>query len=53
MHRISLRVVDDLAGSLFQIAKKRGISVNALITEIAWDFCNGWAVKAERREQWN
>lgn len=49
MHRISLRVVDDLAGSLFQIAKKRGISVNALITEIAWSFCENWLNKQERR----
>ncbi len=42
MHRISLRVVDNLAGLLFQIAQKRGVSVNALITEIAWDFCENW-----------
>lgn len=49
MHRITLRLVDDLAGSLFQIARKRGISVNALITEIAWDFCESWLTKQERR----
>lgn len=42
MHRISIRVVEDLASSLFSIAKSRGISVNALITEIAWDFCDEW-----------
>lgn len=40
--RISIRLVNDLASDLYAIAKKRGLSVNALISEMAWDFVESW-----------
>ncbi len=38
MKRMSIRLVPELAESIQKISKKRGISVNALITEMAWSF---------------
>lgn len=43
--RISLRIVKELAKDLEAIAKKRGLSVNSLISEIAWDFVEIWKNK--------
>lgn len=40
--RLSIRLVNQLSNDLMYIAKKRGLSVNALITEIAWDFVEYW-----------
>lgn len=40
--RISLRLVTDLLEKLRVISKKRGLSVNALISEMAWDFVEEW-----------
>lgn len=43
--RISIRLVDDLSKDLSTIAKKRGLSVNSLISEMAWDFVESWKEK--------
>lgn len=43
--RMSLRIVMDLAQDLEVIAKKRGLSVNSLISEMAWDFVENWKNK--------
>lgn len=40
--RLSIRLVNQLSNDLIDIAKKRGLSVNALITEMAWDFVEYW-----------
>lgn len=40
--RISIRLVKTLADDLKRIAKIRGLSVNSLISEMAWDFVNSW-----------
>lgn len=40
--RISLRLVEELSRKLAEIARKRGLSVNALVSEMAWDFVNEW-----------
>lgn len=45
--RISIRIVDVLAEDLNAIAKKRGLSVNALISEMAWSFVEDWKIKYE------
>ena len=42
MKRMTIRFVDALANQLFDTAKERGISVNALITEMTWQFVNDW-----------
>lgn len=43
MHkRISLRIVDDLAKKLSAIAQSRGLSINSLISEMAWNFVEDW-----------
>ena len=43
MHkRISLRLVSELADKLKEMAKERGLSVNALISEMAWSFVETW-----------
>ena len=48
MHkRMTIRLVDELAESLQESAKKRGLSVNALITEMAWDFVDSWQSQKE------
>ena len=38
--RLTIRLVAILAQRLKEIARARGISVNALITEMAWRFIN-------------
>lgn len=43
MKRMTIRFVDALANQLFNTAKERGISVNALVTEMAWKFVDDWA----------
>lgn len=40
--RISVRLVNDLAEELKVIAKKRGLSLNSLVSEMAWDFVEAW-----------
>lgn len=47
--RFSIRLVDELAQELVQISKKRGLSINALVSEIAWEFVEAWNVKYERK----
>lgn len=49
--RISIRMVSDLSMELNVIAKKRGLSINALISEMAWDFVERWKSKYERNIQ--
>lgn len=46
--RVSVRFVDDLARNLKAIAKKRGLSMNALISEITWDFVDEWNKRKEK-----
>ena len=43
--RISIRFVPALSEELNLIAKKRGVSINSLITEIAWSFVKEWKDK--------
>lgn len=43
--RISLRIVAELSEDLKNIAKKRGLSINSLISEMAWDFVEDWKLK--------
>ncbi len=43
--RLSIRIVSDLFENLKGIAQKRGLSVNSLITEIAWGFVEDWKTK--------
>lgn len=43
--RMSIRLVDTLSKELSAIAKKRGLSVNSLISEMAWDFIEQWKNK--------
>ena len=45
--RISLRLVASLFDDLKAIAKKRGLSVNSLISEMAWDFVEDWKSRYE------
>lgn len=40
--RMSIRIVDNLAEDLNAIAKKRGLSVNSLVSEMAWSFVEDW-----------
>ena len=40
--RMSIRIVYDLALALKEIAKKRGLSINSLISEMAWKFVDDW-----------
>ena len=42
---MSIRIVEDLAKDLNEIAKKRGLSVNSLISEMAWAFVEDWKNK--------
>lgn len=46
--RISIRLVETLSEELKLIAKKRGLSVNSLISEMAWDFVETWKAKHEK-----
>lgn len=43
--RMSIRLVSALSEELNLIAKKRGLSLNSLITEMAWDFVEQWKDK--------
>lgn len=47
--RISIRLVLGLSEDIKAIAKKRGLSVNALISEIAWDFVENWKTRYEEK----
>lgn len=49
--RVSIRMVAELAENLSVIAKKRGLSVNSLISEIAWDFVDAWKLRVIEREK--
>lgn len=40
--RISIRLVASLSEDLRAIATERGLTLNALITDIAWDFVETW-----------
>ena len=55
MHkRLSIRMVDELAKDIRAIAKKRGLSMNSLISEIAWEFVDEWlkAQSAIEKKGW-
>lgn len=43
--RLSVRIVSELSVVLNIIAKKRGLSINSLISEMAWDFVEDWKLK--------
>ena len=43
--RISIRLVHSLSEELKAIAKERGLSVNSLISEMAWDFVEEWKAR--------
>jgi len=40
--RISIRLTNELAEEMKAIAKKRGLSINALVSEMTWDFIQEW-----------
>lgn len=40
--RISLRAVSELSRKLEEIARQRGLSVNALVTGMAWELVEEW-----------
>lgn len=46
--RISVRLAVSLWEDLKAIAKKRGLSVNSLISEMAWDFVETWKARYEK-----
>ena len=48
--RMSIRLVPALSEKLNSIAKKRGLSVNSLITEMAWDFVEDWKEKCQKSD---
>lgn len=43
--RISIRLVSSLADDLTAISKSRGLSVNSLVSEMAWEFVEVWKEK--------
>lgn len=43
--RISIRLVQELSEDLSIIAQKRGLSINSLISEMAWEFVESWKEK--------
>lgn len=43
--RISVRLVTSLSEDLRAIAKERGLSLNALISDIVWDFVGAWKAR--------
>lgn len=49
MKRMTIRFVPQLAEKIKERAEERGISVNALITEIAWKSVEMWQAKSERK----
>lgn len=48
--RITLRIISTLADDLNMIAKKRGLSFNSLISEMAWNFVENWKEKYENKK---
>lgn len=46
--RISIRLVYSLSEELKAIAKERGLSVNSLISEMAWNFVEAWKERLEK-----
>jgi len=42
--RITIRMIATLADDLSMIAKKRGLSFNSLISEMAWNFVENWKI---------
>ena len=46
--RLTIRIVTDLSDDLNSIAKKRGFSINSLISEMAWAFVEDWKKKYEK-----
>ena len=48
--RISIRIVNSLSEDLKVIARKRGLSVNALVSEMAWDFVEDWKRKYKEKK---
>lgn len=46
--RLSIRIVSALSEKLNDIAKERGLSMNALISEMAWNFVEDWKVKYDK-----
>jgi|GEM_PF-3426926 hypothetical protein len=40
--RLSIRLVPALSERIKIIANERGLSVNALISEMAWNFVEAW-----------
>lgn len=42
MKRITIRLVDTLGTKLKSMAQEKGISMNALIVQMCWDFINKW-----------
>ena len=40
--RLTIRLVNELAVYLEEIAKKKGLSINSLISEMAWEFVEDW-----------
>ena len=49
MHkRMTIRIVDELSIHLNEIAQKRGLSINSLISEMAWNFVENWKSKNQK-----
>ena len=46
--RITIRIVDELSVYLNEIAQKRGLSINSLISEMAWNFVEDWKLKHQK-----
>lgn len=42
MKRLTLRLVTEVASKLESIAKEKGLSVNALVTTMAWEFIESY-----------
>ncbi len=51
--RITIRMIATLADDLSMIAKKRGLSFNSLISEMAWNFVENWKMKYENMKYSN
>lgn len=50
MKRMTIRLVDNLAKDLTNMSETRGISMNALITEMAWEFVSKWEEKQKVKD---
>lgn len=42
MQRLTIRLVSNLSKLLKKIAEEKGLSVNALITQMCWQFVEEW-----------